>query len=133
MTIALWLERLKGPCLNGLVVGLGLEDDTGRKNFSLSSWCHCLRRFDGRDDQDAALPLRPLLGDHQSGFDRLAETDFVGQQRALESGEKANSAASTWCGLRSTCAPATAPASFSALSGAHGWSARGRSTLHGSQ
>jgi hypothetical protein len=35
----------------------------------------------------------------------------------LESGElKANSAASTWCGFKSTCALATAPASFSILS-----------------
>src|SRR5882762_5503849 len=35
----------------------------------------------------------------------------------FESGElKAKSAASTWCGFKSTCALATAPASFSILS-----------------
>ena len=64
----------------------------------------------------APLALGPFLREDETGFDGLSETDFVGQERAFESGDwNAKSAASTWCGLRSTCASTKALVSFSIL------------------
>jgi hypothetical protein len=93
------IGRLEGPelaLLDGGVVGLGFEDAAGQEELLGQLLIPLLAQVRRRDDQDAPLALRPLLGEHQTRLDGLAETDLVGQQRALGEGElKANSAAST--------------------------------------
>ena len=71
-----------------------------------------LSEVGGRDDQDAALSLGPALGNDQV----RPRWSFRGRPhrrgaRPWRAVRNAKSAASTWCGFRSTCAPATRAAS----------------------
>ena len=69
------------------------------------------------DDDDPPLQFGPQLGHDQPGFDGLAEAHFVCEKRTTGNGErKAKSAASTWCGFRSTVALASDWESFSKVS-----------------
>ena len=96
MTISVGLERTEVALLDGRVVGLGFQDPAGQEELLGQLLIPLLAQVGRRDDQDAPLALRPLLRQHQAGFDGLAETDFVGQQRALGKRRlKANRAAST--------------------------------------
>ncbi len=56
-----------------------------------------------KDQQDPAPPFRPFLRDDDPSFDCLAQPDSSAKIAPRASGERtAKSAASTWCGLRST-------------------------------
>lgn len=86
----------------------------GRMNLSESSWCHCFRRLAG-----TMIRIFRLRSAHR--WDRRIPASIVlprptssARTAPFDRGDrKANSAASTWCGLRSTCASAREAASFS--------------------
>ena len=80
------LGRLEGAelaLLDGGVVGLGLQDAAGQEELLGQLLIPLLAQIGRRDDQDAPLALRPFLREDQARLDGLAETDLVGQQRAL--------------------------------------------------
>ena len=83
MTMLRRLERPEVALLDRRVVGLGLEDAARQEELLGQLLMPLLAQVGRRDDQDAPLALRPLLREHEPGFDGLAEADFVGQQRAL--------------------------------------------------
>src|SRR6478752_2523655 len=61
------------------VVGFLFENPAGQEEL-LSQFLQPLRAEIGRgDDEDAALALRPMLGDHQPRLDRLAQSDLIRQ------------------------------------------------------
>ena len=89
----------------------------GRKNFSSNSCCHCLRSVAGTMSRIRRRRSAHRLGKDDARLDGLPEADLVGQDAPLDSGErKANRAASTWWGLRSTRALAMERERLSMLS-----------------
>ena len=91
----------------------------GRKNLSASSWLHCLRRLAG-----AMTSTRRFRSAHFWAMSNPASMVLPSPTSSAriaprESGfRKANSAASIWCGLRSTWASDRTAVSFSTLSDA---------------
>ena len=47
MTISLASKGRKFPCLMAVMYGLASSIRQGKKNFSVISWNHCFRRFEG--------------------------------------------------------------------------------------
>ena len=111
-------EESKGQiaAFDGSLYGRGSGNGGGSTNFSCISWCHCLRRFAG-----VMIKIRRFRSAHFCESAIPPRWFFPGQLRLLigrlwRAELVANSAASTWCGFRSTCASSSAPASFSTLS-----------------
>jgi hypothetical protein len=68
----------------------------------------------GADDQDAPLALGPFLGQYQARFNRLPETDFVGEYRAFSKrGFEREKCGLDLMWIQSTWASSKAPANFS--------------------
>ena len=80
------LERAEVALLHSRVVGLGLKKTAGQEELLAQLLMPLLPEIGGRDHQNAALSFCPALGEHEAGFDGLAESHFVRQQRALGQG-----------------------------------------------
>jgi hypothetical protein len=90
------LERTEFADPDSRVEGLRFQDFAGQEKLLRQLLVPLLAEIRRDNDQDATLPLGPLLGEHEAGLDGLAETNLVREQGTLESGElKAKSAAST--------------------------------------
>jgi len=74
------LERIAGARLGCLFVGTGFENGGGEEEFFCQFLVPLLAKVRGRDDEDTAFALGPALGEEDTGFDGLAETDLVGEE-----------------------------------------------------
>jgi len=115
--VILDLKRAEVPLPDRCFVGLRFEKLARQKKLFGQLLIPLLAKIGGHDNQDAASPLRPLLGDHQPGFDGLAESDFIGEQRAFGQRRiEGEQGCVHLMGIQVHLRPATAPASFSKLS-----------------
>lgn len=125
---AKWYEQMtirsfcsKGFCVPALFAAektADLEDRRRDGELLLDLLLPLLPEGGGKNEEDSALPLCPPLGDDDTGLDRLPEADFVGEKHPFVKGElTAKSAASTWCGFRSTRAFASDRERFSTVPG----------------
>ena len=69
--------------LDRVVVGLRFEDSTRQKKLFLQLLMPLLPEIGRRDDQNPSSPFRPSLRDHETGFDGLAQANFISQNTAL--------------------------------------------------
>ena len=89
----------------------------GRKNLSASSWLHCFRKLAGTMTRMRRLPSAQLWSIKSPASMVLPKPTSSARMAPRESGlRKAKSAASIWCGLRSTWASDSTAVSFSTLS-----------------
>lgn len=99
------------------VVVFVFEDDGAQAEFVLQFLVPLFAQVGGDDDEDFVPPLCPALRDDQPGFDGFARPTSSARMTPRESGlRQAKSAASTWCGLRSTWASTRVAARDSMLS-----------------
>ncbi len=69
--------------LEGGIVGLGFKNLAGQEKFLIQFLIPLFPQVGRGNDEDAAFALGPFLGKDQTGLNRLAQTDFVGQQRTF--------------------------------------------------
>ena len=65
------------------VIGLGFENPAGQEEFFGQLLKPLLAQVRGSNDQNAPLPLRPLLRQHEARLDGLAQAHLIGEQGAL--------------------------------------------------
>src|SRR5699024_6091130 len=75
------------------ILRLRVKDRRRNQELLIKLLLPLLTQARGRDDQNAAFALGPVLRDDDASFDRLAEADLVrqdhaGQERGLESEER---------------------------------------------
>jgi hypothetical protein len=82
----LLLEGAARSFLGHPVVVPGLQDQRREKEFFLHLLGPLLAEVSGRDDKDAPPCFRPLLRQHQPGFDGFPKANLVGKDRSLGEG-----------------------------------------------
>lgn len=85
----IWLVGLEGvgaACFDGLLVGAGLKDGGRQEELFRHFLMPLLPQIGRGDDEDASLPFRPALREKNSGFDRLAKADFIGEKGTIGEG-----------------------------------------------
>lgn len=111
------VERLAVALLERRIIRPGFQDPTRQKELFLQFLVPCLRRLAGVMTRRRRLRSAHLWERTNPASTVLPKPTSSARMAPLESGDlNANSAASIWCGFKSTCASTSAPASFSTLS-----------------
>jgi hypothetical protein len=80
------VEGVHAPASDSLVEGPALQDQGGQVKLVRQLLRPLLAQVRRDDHEQVALSLGPLLGEQQARFDRLPETDLVGEDSALRKG-----------------------------------------------
>src|SRR5579864_128897 len=78
-----WLERAKVTIPDRFIVGPRFQDLAVQKELLVQLLMPLLSEVRGGNDEDSAFAFGPLLRDHKSGFNGLAQADLIRQQGAF--------------------------------------------------
>ena len=79
--VRLGLERPEVALPDRGVVGPGFEDLARQEELFAKLLMPLLPQVGGSDDQNAAFPLRPLLGNNQTCLNRFSQSYLIGEDR----------------------------------------------------
>jgi hypothetical protein len=74
-------RRIAG--FDGIIVGLGFEDEARKAKLVQEFLLPLLAEGSWENEEDGAPTFGPALRDDESGFNRLAEANLVGQDHAF--------------------------------------------------